>query len=66
MNLQLLGIRAGKGATVHLYDLDDERRFTVCGRRIGVNPRLLGPGTSIGLPADSADCSNCRRRATPR
>jgi hypothetical protein len=59
--LQLLGIHVGKGTTVHLYDLDGERRFTVCGRRIGVNPRFLGPGNSTGVSADLADCPKCRR-----
>lgn len=62
--LELLGIRTPKGTLVHLYDIEDDRKSTLCGRVIGVNPRYLGLG-GLGpqVSADLADCRNCLRLA---
>jgi hypothetical protein len=62
--LQLLGIHTPKGARIHLYDLEGERRYTLCNRWIGVNSRHLGLGGPSAFSADLADCARCRKLAS--
>lgn len=62
--LELLGIHTPKGTRIHLYDLEGERQYTLCGRWIGVNTRHLGLGGSSGLSADLADCQRCGKLAS--
>jgi hypothetical protein len=62
MPLEMLGIRTPRGSRIHLYNVEGERRETLCGRHIGVNPRLLGVG-GVGpqVSADLSDCGGCAR-----
>ena len=62
MPTQMRGICTPRGHRVHLYDVEGDRRSTLCGSLIGVNPLTLIYGWYI-LPADRADCSKCRRLA---
>jgi hypothetical protein len=61
--LQLLGTRVGKGYRIHLYNIESDRRRTVCGRTGLPNPRGMGLG-GWGVSADLSDCNKCRRLAS--
>jgi hypothetical protein len=60
--LQLLGTYVGKGYRIHLYNIESDRRYTVCGRTGLPNPRGMGLG-GWGVSADLADCDKCLRLA---
>lgn len=62
--LEFLGITTPKGTTVHLYDVEADRLTTLCGRRIGWNPRHLGIG-GVGpqVSSDTTTCKSCLRTA---
>jgi hypothetical protein len=62
MPSRMRGLCTPRGHRVHLYDVEGDRRSTLCGSMIGVNPLTLIYGPYI-LPADRADCSKCRRLA---
>lgn len=58
--LEMLGVTTPKGTLIHLYDIEGERRFTLCGRWIGENARALALGGSgRQVSADFADCRKC-------
>lgn len=63
--LEMLGVTTPKGIRIHLYNVEGDRRETVCGRWIGVNARhLVLGGNGPQVSADFADCRKCLREVT--
>lgn len=56
--LTLFAVGLPRGTALHLFD-EDDRRSTLCSRRIQINPRLLGLGSSTICPSESATCQRC-------
>ncbi len=60
MPLEMLGVQTPKGTLIHLYNVEGERRFTLCDRWIGENARALAlGGNGRQVSADLADCRRC-------
>ena len=63
--LQLLAVTTPKGVRRHLFDLEGNKLFSLCGRRLGINPRHLYLGTWVlnVSSSDNANCPTCLRLA---
>lgn len=58
--IEYSGIRTPLGNVIHLYDVEGDCTATLCGRRIGKNPRqLAGPSNVWALPPEQVGCRTC-------
>lgn len=57
--ITLLAVGLARGTVLHLFHEDGDRTTTLCGRRIGINPRYLGITSAYVQSSDNATCQRC-------